>query len=173
MSNGICETMTQIIDCLTRGFNVLGSFGETRPLDTTCIVMIIPKRFSHVFRLTPYDYLIFSKQTRLQCKSRQGDATKFMNTNCPCNTCCKPDDIKSNRPLWKDPCPLQILPCRKMQHLFGLGLFLLTQQGRLLGVNSLDLSLTGSLGLCALGIHLLLKNPLSGLLSLCTVNVFN
>jgi len=60
-----------------------------------------------------------------------------------------------------------------MKHLFGLGFFFLSQDGRLLGVNSLNLSLTGSLSLCTLGIHLLLQDPLSCLLGLGTVNMFD
>lgn len=55
---------------------------------------------------------------------------------------------------------------------FLLGLLGL-QQGVALGRHTLGLALAGSSGLGALGVHLLLKSPLAGLLSLGAVDVLN
>lgn len=57
------------------------------------------------------------------------------------------------------------------RHLLGLLLLALTEHGVSLGNNSLLLSLTGSLGLSTLGVHLLLKNTLTCLLSLGAVDL--
>ena len=53
---------------------------------------------------------------------------------------------------------------------FLLGLLGL-QQGVALGRHTLGLALAGSSGLGALGVHLLLKSPLAGLLSLGAVDL--
>jgi len=53
------------------------------------------------------------------------------------------------------------------------GLLFLSELSSLLRNNSLDLSLTGSLGLRTLGVHLLLDDTLTSLLSLCLVDVLN
>ena len=52
-----------------------------------------------------------------------------------------------------------------------LGLLLLAQVRTLLSISSLNLSLTGSLGLRTLGIHLILEDSLACLLSLGLVNL--
>ena len=64
-----------------------------------------------------------------------------------------------------------MLPTQKLSHLLRLGLLFVTELCTLLGDESLLLSLTGSLGLRALGVHLLLKNPLTRLLSLGSVDL--
>jgi hypothetical protein len=56
-------------------------------------------------------------------------------------------------------------------HLLCLGLLFVTELRLLLGNHSLLLSLTGSLGLRTLGIHLLLQDSLTRLLSLGLVNL--
>lgn len=58
-------------------------------------------------------------------------------------------------------------------HLLCLGLLFVTELRLLLGNHSLLLSLTGSLGLRTLGIHLLLQDSLTRLFSLGLVNVLN
>jgi hypothetical protein len=52
-------------------------------------------------------------------------------------------------------------------------LFLVTELSSFLGNNSLQLSLTGSLSLRALGVHLLLKDSLTRLLGLGLVDLCN
>jgi hypothetical protein len=54
----------------------------------------------------------------------------------------------------------------------SLLLLKITHQGIPLGNDSLLLTLTGSLGLGTLGVHLLLEGLLTGLLSLGTMNLF-
>ena len=61
----------------------------------------------------------------------------------------------------------------KLSHLLRLGLLFVTELCTLLGNHSLLLSLTGSLCLRTLGIHLLLKNSLTRLLSLGSVDLMN
>jgi len=61
----------------------------------------------------------------------------------------------------------------KSTPLLRLGLLFVTELGTLLGNNSLLLSLTGSLGLRTLGIHLLLQDSLASLLGLGSVDVLN
>jgi hypothetical protein len=78
---------------------------------------------------------------------------------------------KSNRPLLADLClpdTLRMLPPNA--HLLRLRL-LLSELSSLLGNNSLLLSLTSSLGLRTLGIHLLLQDSLTRLLGLCSVDL--
>ena len=58
-----------------------------------------------------------------------------------------------------------------LHHLLRLLLSIVTEQSIALGNDSLLLSLTGSLGLSTLGVHLLLKTSLTGLLSLGTVDL--
>jgi len=58
-------------------------------------------------------------------------------------------------------------------NLLRLGLFLLTELSSSLGDNSFLLSLTGSLGLSALGIHLVLDISLTRLFGLGLVDVLN
>ena len=59
---------------------------------------------------------------------------------------------------------------KQMPHLFRL-LFSLSKLSSSLGKHSLLLSLTGSLGLRTLGIHLLLQDSLTGFLSLGSVDL--
>ncbi len=63
-----------------------------------------------------------------------------------------------------------MLPTQILSHLLRLGL-ILSELCTLLGNNSLLLSLTGSLGLRTLGIHLLLQDSLASLLSLGSVDL--
>ena len=56
-------------------------------------------------------------------------------------------------------------------HLLCLGLLFVTELRLLLGNHSLLLSLTGSLGLRTLGIHLLLEDSLTRLLGLSSVDL--
>jgi len=72
------------------------------------------------------------------------------------------------------PCPIHsvMLPTQILSHLFRLWL-VLSELCTLLGDNSLLLSLTGSLGLCTFGVHLLLQNSLTGLLGLGSVDMLN
>lgn len=62
---------------------------------------------------------------------------------------------------------------KKGAHLLCLGLFLLAELCTLLGNRSLLLSLTGGLGLLSLGVHLLLDNSLTSLLSLRLVDLIS
>jgi len=66
-----------------------------------------------------------------------------------------------------------MLPSQKLSHLLCLGLLFFTELSLLLGDHSLLLSLTGSLGLRTLGIHLLLQDSLTRLLGLRSVDVLN
>jgi hypothetical protein len=59
----------------------------------------------------------------------------------------------------------------KSNPLLRLGLLFVTELGTLLGNHSLLLSLTGSLGLRTLGIHLLLQDSLTSLLGLGSVDL--
>lgn len=79
--------------------------------------------------------------------------------------------MKSNLPKLKTIATLQILPMRKMRRLLGLSLFSIAQQGSLLGLDSLNLALTSSLGLVSLEVHLLLQVGLTSLLGLGSVNL--
>jgi hypothetical protein len=60
---------------------------------------------------------------------------------------------------------------QQMHHLLRLSLLCLTELSSSLGNDSLLLSLTGSLGLRTLGIHLLLQNSLTRLLGLGSVDL--
>jgi hypothetical protein len=84
-----------------------------------------------------------------------------------------PVPSKSNRPLFKAlPDTLRMLPSPSQTlNLLCLSLFLLAELSSLLGNNSLLLSLTGGLGLRTLGIHLLLKDSLTCLLGLGSVDL--
>jgi len=83
-------------------------------------------------------------------------------------------NIKSNQPIFKTlPDALRMLPSQTAQNLLRLGLFLITELSSSLGNNSLLLSLTGSLSLRTLGVHLLLDDSLTRLLSLGLVDVLN
>jgi hypothetical protein len=83
----------------------------------------------------------------------------------------KSPENKSNRPFVKTlPNTLRMLPSQ-MLNLLCLSLLSVTELSLSLGNNSLLLSLTGSLGLRTLGIHLLLQDPLTRLLSLGLVNL--
>jgi len=66
-----------------------------------------------------------------------------------------------------------MLPSQKLSHLLCLGLLFVTELCLLLGDHSLLLSLTGSLSLRTLGIHLLLQDSLTSLLGLGSMNVLN
>lgn len=55
--------------------------------------------------------------------------------------------------------------------LLRLGLLSIAKHSSLLGNRSLLLPLTGSLLVCTLGIHLLLQCTVTGLLSLCSVDL--
>jgi len=70
------------------------------------------------------------------------------------------------------PDTLRMLSSRILSHLLCVGLLLVTELCTLLGNNSLLLSLTGSLSLRTLGIHLLLQDPLARLLSLGSMDLF-
>lgn len=86
----------------------------------------------------------------------------------------KASKIGSNQ-LIRRPMPdlRRIEPCHETQHLLGLLLRLLvTEHGVLLGLDSLDLALTSSLGLLALGVHLLLENTLTAGLGLGAVDLY-
>ena len=79
---------------------------------------------------------------------------------------------ESNRPVFKTlPDTLRLLPTQNISRLLCLGLFLVTKLCLLLLLHSLQLSLTGSLGLRTLGIHLILEDSLACLLSLGLVNL--
>jgi len=79
-----------------------------------------------------------------------------------------PSNIKSE-PAFVGPVPL-MLPSQMNQNLRRSLLFL-SELSSLLRNNSLDLSLTGSLSLCTLGVHLLLDDTLTSLLSLGLVDL--
>jgi hypothetical protein len=64
-----------------------------------------------------------------------------------------------------------MLPSQKLSYLLCLGLLFVTELRLLLGNHSLLLSLTGSLGLRTLGIHLLLQDSLTRLLGLGSVDL--
>jgi len=66
-----------------------------------------------------------------------------------------------------------MLSLRKPNHLLCFSLLLVTEHSIPLGHNSLLLSLTGSLRFRTFGIHLLLQDSLTCLLSLGSVDVFN
>jgi len=81
-----------------------------------------------------------------------------------------PSNIKSE-PAFVGPVPL-MLPSQMNQNLRRSLLFL-SELSSLLRNNSLDLSLTGSLSLRTLGVHLLLDDTLTSLLSLSLVDMLN
>ena len=70
------------------------------------------------------------------------------------------------------PVALRLLPSTNLRHLLGLSLLRVTEHSLLLGLSSLDLALTGSLGLGTLGVHLLLDESLTGGLSLSLVDLY-
>ena len=70
------------------------------------------------------------------------------------------------------PVALRLLPSTNLRHLLGLSLLSVTEHSLLLGLSSLDLALTGSLGLGTLGVHLLLDESLTGGLSLSLVDLY-
>ena len=73
--------------------------------------------------------------------------------------------------LYFRPCQIHSICNTKRPHLLCLGLLFVTELRLLLGNNSLLLSLTGSLGLRTLGIHLLLQDSLTRLLGLGSVDL--
>jgi len=64
-----------------------------------------------------------------------------------------------------------MLPPHQLSRLLGLSLLFLAERSLGLGLCSLQLSLTGSLSLRTLGVHLLLQDTLTGLLSLGSVDL--
>ena len=64
-----------------------------------------------------------------------------------------------------------MLPSQAGHHLLCLGLLFIAELCLLLGNHSLLLSLTGSLGLRTLGVHLLLQDSLTSLLGLGSVDL--
>jgi hypothetical protein len=83
------------------------------------------------------------------------------------------ESLISKQPACKRPLPMHsMLSLSQKAHVLLLGLFLIPKLRSLLSNNSLQLSLTGSLGLSTLGIHLLLKNSLTRLLGLGSVDLF-
>jgi len=79
----------------------------------------------------------------------------------------KPASYLKTSPAWYTP----YATVTNAPHLLRLSLFLIAELSSSLLHNSLLLSLTGSLGLRTLGIHFLLKNSLTRLLSLSSVNL--
>jgi len=92
---------------------------------------------------------------------------------CPCDACRKPSYIEKQPAYIKTIATLQILPMRKMRHLLSLSLFHFAKHGSLLGLGSLNLAFTSSLGLVSLEVHLLLQVGFTGLLSLGSVDVLD
>ena len=70
------------------------------------------------------------------------------------------------------PDALRMLPSQISPNLLRLSFFLISELSSFLGNDSLLLSLTGSLGLRTLGIHLLLDDSLTRLLGLGLVDLF-